>query len=80
MFAGPTRAEIARADDDSVLKVLMPREDHVLYRRCPSLKNKATQIATEPIAELRFVDSDAFGRFSEMSRCRTSRSGTTVKS
>lgn len=32
VFARPTRSELARVDDDSLLRALLPRVDHVLYR------------------------------------------------
>lgn len=32
IFARPTRSELARVDDDQLLRALLPRVDHVLYR------------------------------------------------
>jgi hypothetical protein len=52
IFARPTRAELARADDDSVLRALMPRVDHVRYRTCQGLTIDATETVREAIAEL----------------------------
>lgn len=52
VFARPTRAELARADDDSVLRALLPRVDHVRYRTCADLNIDATETVREAIAEL----------------------------
>jgi hypothetical protein len=52
VFARPARAELARADDDSVLRALMPRVDHVRYRTCQGLTSDATETVREAIAEL----------------------------
>jgi hypothetical protein len=52
VFARPTRAELARADDDSVLRALMPRVDHVRYRTCQGLPSDSRETVREAIAEL----------------------------
>jgi hypothetical protein len=52
VFARPARAELARADDDSVLRALMPRVDHVRYRTCQGMTSDATETVREAIAEL----------------------------
>jgi hypothetical protein len=52
VFARPARAELARADDDSVLRALMPRVDHVRYRTCRGLTIDATEVVREAVAEL----------------------------
>jgi hypothetical protein len=53
VFARPARAELARADDDSVLRALMPRVDHVRYRTCEGISPDARQIVREAIVDLR---------------------------
>jgi hypothetical protein len=53
VFARPARADLARADDDSVLRALMPRVDHVRYRTCEGITPGARQIVREAIVDLR---------------------------
>lgn len=52
VFARPPRADLARADDDSVLRALLPRVDHVRYRTCQGLTPDAAESIREAIAEL----------------------------
>jgi hypothetical protein len=52
VFGRPTRAELARADDDSVLRALLPRVDHVRYRTCQDLTGDVSEMVREAIAEL----------------------------
>jgi len=51
VFARPTRSELARVDDDQLLRALLPRVDHVLYRLRRGIAGPMKSIASEAIAE-----------------------------
>jgi hypothetical protein len=52
-FARPTRSELTRADDDAVLRALMPRVCHVRYRVCDGLPDEVRADLREAVAEFR---------------------------
>ncbi|MFA6313844.1 MAG: glyoxalase superfamily protein [Sterolibacterium sp.] len=52
ILARPNRAELARIDDDSLLRTLMPRVDHVNYRVRYGLKPELKEVVREAIEEL----------------------------
>jgi hypothetical protein len=52
VFLRPGRADLGRAEDDSVLRALMPRVDHVRYRTCSDLSTDAKKLVNDAIAEL----------------------------
>lgn len=57
-FARPNRSEMARADDDSVLRTLAPRTDHVTYRltrNADAELKEAVRKAVEEFASSHYV-------------------------
>jgi hypothetical protein len=50
-FALPSRAELARADDDSLLRTLLPRIDIVRYRIVRGVSDEVKQTVREAIDE-----------------------------
>jgi hypothetical protein len=51
LFALPSRSEMARADNDSLLRTLLPRIDIVRYRLTNSASNEVKQVVHEAIEE-----------------------------
>ncbi len=64
VFARPTRSELARVDDDQLLRALLPRVDHVLYRLRRGIS-----------AELKSTVKDAIEDFATSIRLRTLQAG-----
>jgi hypothetical protein len=52
-FAKPTRSELTRADDDSVMRALMPRVCHVRYRTCDGLPDDVRARLREAMIDFR---------------------------
>jgi len=52
VFARPTRAELARVDDDSLLRTLLPRVDHVRYRLVQGASAEVRAAVRDAIEEL----------------------------
>ena len=52
VFARPTRAELARVEDDSLLRALRPRGDHVRYRLARGASAEVQAAVREAIEEL----------------------------
>lgn len=52
VFARPTRAELARVEDDSLLRSLLPRVDHVRYRLARGAPGEVQAVVREAIEEL----------------------------
>jgi hypothetical protein len=52
-FARPTRSELTRADDDSVMRALMSRVCHVRYRVCEGLRDDLRAELREAVIEFR---------------------------
>ena len=51
LFALPSRSELARADDDSLLRTLLPRIDIVRYRLVRGVSDEVKQTVREAIEE-----------------------------
>jgi len=64
VFARPTRSELARVDDDQLLRALLPRVDHVLYRLRRGVPD-----------EMKSAVKDAIEEFATSIRLRTLQSG-----
>ena len=52
VFARPARSDLARANDDLVLRALLPRVDHVRYRVCRGLTASTLDSVRDAVAEL----------------------------
>jgi hypothetical protein len=52
VFGRPARAELVRADDDTVLRALLPRVDHIRYRACSGLQSETSEIIQKAVSEL----------------------------
>lgn len=67
VFARPTRSELARVDDDKLLRALMPRVDHVRYRLHPGLSTEIKEAVEEAVEEfstsIRIQKLQAGGKF-----------------
>lgn len=67
VFARPTRSELSRVDDDKLLRALMPRVDHVLYRLRAGVTTEVNEAVREAIEEfstsIRMQKLQANGKF-----------------
>ena len=52
VFARPTRSELARVEDDKLLRTLLPRVDHVRYRLARGASGEVQAAVREAIEEL----------------------------
>ena len=52
VFARPTRSELARVDDDKLLRTLLPRVDHVRYRLVRGVSEEVQAAVREAIEDL----------------------------
>ena len=52
VFARPTRAELARVEDDKLLRTLLPRVDHVRYRLAREASGEVQAAVREAVEEL----------------------------
>jgi len=62
-FARPNRSEMARADDDSVLRTLAPRTDYVTYRLARGASDEVKSAVRDAVEE--FASSQHVRRLSE---------------
>lgn len=51
VFARPTRSELAKADDDQLLRALLPRVDHVRYRLTRGVTSEIKEVVKNAIEE-----------------------------
>jgi len=67
ILARPNRSELARVEDDTLLRTLMPRVDHVNYRVPHALKTEVKEVVREAIEEfgttIRLLQLTAAGAF-----------------